>query len=228
MNNISGLVSGKRKHVAGAIASMSLVAFATVSLSAPSPASGMGGFSQIGNALAMLASRSPGERTTGELVNIKPVASGAPALADSGPRQRLLARSLPPGAGVGTAGLPGDGIAGLIVPPVPVIGDDLLAPGAPDSLPGNLPIFGGIPIIGGGGGFVGSPGTGGGGGGGGGTPGNPVPPVTPPVVPPVTPPVVPPVSAVPEPETWALMLLGMGLCGLVLRRRKRPVIFKTA
>ena len=220
MNNISGLVSGKRKHIAGAIASMSLVAFATVSLSAPSPASGMGAFSQIGNALAMLASRSPGERTTGELVNIKSIANGAPALADRGPRQRLLARSLPPGEGVGTAGLPGDGIAGLIVPPVPVIPDGLFASAPPESLPGNLPIFGGIPIIGGGGGFIGSPG-GGGGGGGGGTPENPVPPVTPPVV-------VPPVTAVPEPETWALMLLGMGLCGMALRRRRRSVTLKTA
>jgi hypothetical protein len=31
-----------------------------------------------------------------------------------------------------------------------------------------------------------------------------------------------PVAAVPEPETWALMATGMGLMGVLLRRRKRP------
>lgn len=31
----------------------------------------------------------------------------------------------------------------------------------------------------------------------------------------------PPVAAVPEPETWALMLGGVGLLGLVSRRRRR-------
>lgn len=33
----------------------------------------------------------------------------------------------------------------------------------------------------------------------------------------------PPVAAVPEPGTWALMLIGFGFCGAVLRRRRKPV-----
>ena len=63
---------------------------------------------------------------------------------------------------------------------------------------------------GGGGGGGGSPGNGGSGPGGG-SPGTGGPGSTPPVD--VTP-------AVPEPGTWALMLLGMGLCGFTMRRRR--------
>ncbi|MDZ4375263.1 MAG: PEPxxWA-CTERM sorting domain-containing protein, partial [Phenylobacterium sp.] len=44
------------------------------------------------------------------------------------------------------------------------------------------------------------------------------PPTEPPVVPP-GPPTEPPVTAVPEPGTWALMILGFGLIGARLRRR---------
>jgi hypothetical protein len=55
--------------------------------------------------------------------------------------------------------------------------------------------------------------TGGGGGGGGGNP--PVPPV---VEPPTGPPILePPTTPVPEPATWALMMLGFGLLGARLR-----------
>lgn len=39
------------------------------------------------------------------------------------------------------------------------------------------------------------------------------------VIPPA--PTQPPVAAVPEPESWALMLLGFALCGAALRRRPR-------
>lgn len=62
----------------------------------------------------------------------------------------------------------------------------------------------------------------------------PAPPVTPPVTPPTggpadqpepTPPqgspfAPPPVTAIPEPGTWALMILGFGAAGAVLRRRR--------
>ena len=41
---------------------------------------------------------------------------------------------------------------------------------------------------------------------------------TPPAVTP--PPIVPPVNAVPEPATWAMMLLGFGMIGWTLRRRR--------
>lgn len=46
----------------------------------------------------------------------------------------------------------------------------------------------------------------------------PPPPVLPPDLPPLAPPVV---SAVPEPTTWATMILGLGLAGSVLRYRRR-------
>lgn len=38
---------------------------------------------------------------------------------------------------------------------------------------------------------------------------------------PTTPGVPPPVAAVPEPATWASMLVGLGLCAAALRRRRR-------
>lgn len=61
-------------------------------------------------------------------------------------------------------------------------------------------IGGGYPVI-----------IGGGGGGGGWYPVDPVPPVTP--VDPTTP-------AVPEPSTWGMMILGMGMIGAAMRRRR--------
>jgi hypothetical protein len=54
----------------------------------------------------------------------------------------------------------------------------------------------------------------------------PVPPVGPPVgPPPITPaePPGPPVTPIPEPSTWALMILGFGLAGAGLRRRRLSV-----
>ena len=36
------------------------------------------------------------------------------------------------------------------------------------------------------------------------------------------------VNAVPEPATWAMMLLGFGAVGMVLRRRRRPVLAQIA
>ncbi|ODT87789.1 PEPxxWA-CTERM sorting domain-containing protein [Phenylobacterium sp. SCN 70-31] len=42
----------------------------------------------------------------------------------------------------------------------------------------------------------------------------------PPVGPPVEPPAPPPVTAVPEPGTWAMMILGFGVLGVRLRRRR--------
>jgi hypothetical protein len=74
---------------------------------------------------------------------------------------------------------------------------------------------GGIFFPGGGGPGGGGGGPGGGGGGPGGGGGGPPPPPPPP--PPPTP---TPFSAVPEPGTWAMMLLGFGMIGLTLRRRR--------
>lgn len=53
-------------------------------------------------------------------------------------------------------------------------------------------------------------------------PGPPIPPVTP-EPPVVTPPVIPPVSAVPEPATWAMMIIGFfGLGAAIRSNRARP------
>jgi hypothetical protein len=35
-------------------------------------------------------------------------------------------------------------------------------------------------------------------------------------------------AAVPEPATWGMMLLGFGAMGMVLRRRRRPVLSQLA
>jgi hypothetical protein len=38
---------------------------------------------------------------------------------------------------------------------------------------------------------------------------------------------VSPVQAVPEPQTWLLMILGVGLCGAALRRTRRAAVAAT-
>lgn len=69
----------------------------------------------------------------------------------------------------------------------------------------------GLPqFIGGGGAGGGGPGSGGSGPGGGSPGGGGT----------VSPPTVEVPSAVPEPGTWAMLLLGMGLCGFTMRRRR--------
>jgi len=39
---------------------------------------------------------------------------------------------------------------------------------------------------------------------------------------------VSPVGAVPEPATWAMMLLGFGAVGFAMRRRQRPALAQIA
>ena len=60
------------------------------------------------------------------------------------------------------------------------------------------------------------------------TPGPPIPPIFPnppnPGGPNPPPPVVPPAQPVPEPATWAMMIMGMAFVGMTMRRR-RPVSF---
>lgn len=54
------------------------------------------------------------------------------------------------------------------------------------------------------------------------TPPSTQPPITPPIIPPIIPPITPPGPgpAVPEPESWALMIIGAGIAGGFLRRQK--------
>ena len=154
--------------------------------------------------LAMLGLRSPGERSQGQLADTK--APKTPLADAGGPHERALAK---------------------VRPPVPSIKLISLTPVAPQSIeglppellvqPGTIPASGGgdlagsFPPSGAGPVFLGSfPGGGGGGGGGS-------------IVTPETPPVT---SAVPEPSTWAMMILGLGAIGASLRRSRRQRLLR--
>ena len=140
--------------------------------------------------MAMMADRSPGDRTKGELTKTKQAAA-----ADV-PTQRALGKITKPE--------PPKEFVDAIAPPVPVIeelppvalkediGPILLTPQPPG---GGIIIPPQAPPPGGGG---------------------PNPPPPPEVEPPPPPP-----PAVPEPGTWATMLLGFGLVGWAMRRRRR-------
>ena len=143
--------------------------------------------------LAMLSERSPGERTAAELLTKHKRAAAAP-------RERALGKIHNPA--------PPPQFLAAIAPPPPSIVDLPPFEAALTNL-GPLMTIPGPP--GGGGGIVTSqspPGGGGGGGGGGGDT------ETPPEQPPPPPPV-------PEPGTWATMLLGFGMTGWLMRRRRR-------
>jgi len=175
--------------------------------------------------LAMMAERSPGDRTKAELKTTKhrPVAA---------PKQRALGKITPPA--------PPKEFVEAIAPPPPKITEGVALAAAPTTL-GPLLIAPSTP-----GGIVISPSAPTPGGTGGPTPPGvqePTPPgveePTPPGVQEPTPPGVgeptpftqppppgddepPPMPPiVPEPETWATMLLGFGLTGLMIRRRRR-------
>jgi hypothetical protein len=161
--------------------------------------------------LSLLDARSPGERTEGALTKSKKKTLGSVA-----PRQRALGKVVTPStapkeeqlAKVITPATPSELIP---VVPAPTFAE-VLAPLPKGFVPGSG-TFTLAPV--GGGGGVGSPGGGGGGpGGGGGGPGGGG------VVPPSNPenPVIPP--AVPEPGTWAMMLIGFGMIGFSVRRRR--------
>lgn len=163
--------------------------------------------------LSLFAQRSPGERS-GALLPIKPQRTAA-----AGPQERVLStiREREPPIGLG-----------------PVEDNPVFPSGAPpaeDVLPGtggDPGVFAGSPA-----GFgapaplapfasrVGQPGPGGGNPG---APGEPTPPlVEDPGTPPGGGPPVsgPSVSPVPEPATWAMLILGFFAVGVALRRRER-------
>lgn len=153
--------------------------------------------------LTMLDQRSPGERTKGELADSK--AHKVPALV---PHQRALAKVRAPELPetftkpLFAADKPLSQIAEVKLPPLieqsPL--PDVVPPPIERPIPLPPLVLGPPPIVSG--------------------PGPDVPPPSIPVpeVPPVTP-------AVPEPDTWALMLLGFGATGIALRRRRavRPI-----
>ena len=159
--------------------------------------------------LAMIAERSPGDRTKAELKTTKhrPVAA---------PKQRALGKITPPA--------PPKEFVEAIAPPPPKITEGVALAAAPTTLgplliapstPGGIVIPPSAPTPGGTGGTsppgVGEPTS----------PGveEPTPTTQPPPPGGDEPPPMPPV--VPEPGTWATMLLGFGLTGLIIRRRRR-------
>ena len=158
----------------------------------------------------LLGQRSPGERTQAELTKMKKTRAlakvrHAAAPAVKGPSPLTLAR--------------------ILLPPVEDFPVDLGNPMVTAQAPRPLSFYVSPPPGAGGGGIVTPPGAGGGGivtppgPGGGGTV------VTPPgekppgdIFPPRPSELVVPPPAVPEPGTWAMMLLGFGLMGWSLRR----------
>lgn len=172
-------------------APLSIAAYMGVESSLP-------GFAAAKSFLAMMADRSPGDRTKGELIKTKE--RKAPA-----PEQRALGKISKPE--------PPKEFLDAIAPPGPKL--DQPAQFAP-VLTGLGPLL--VPPPPGGGGGIVVPPQAPPGGGGGVTPPEAPPPETPP---PETPPEHPP--AVPEPGTWATLLLGFGLTGWMIRRRRRPI-----
>lgn len=151
---------------------------------------------------AMMADRSPGARTKAELTKTKHRPATPPMQRALGkitkpepPKEFVEALAPPP---------PKLGEAPLALAPVTSLGPMLITP----QTPGGIAISPQSPPGGGGGPTPQPPGV------------EPPPTEPPPTEPPPTePPPTPPV--VPEPGTWATMLLGFGLTGWVLRRRRR-------
>jgi PEP-CTERM motif len=166
--------------------------------------------------MAMMSERSPGDRTKAELTRAKHRAAA--------PKQRALGKITPPP--------PPKEFVEAIAPPPPKIAEGLPLAAAPATL-GPLLIAPSTP-----GGIVFPPSAPTPGGTGGPTPPGVQEPTPPGVEEPIPPGVEEPTpttqppppgddepppmpSVVPEPETWATMLLGFGLTGLMMRRRRR-------
>jgi hypothetical protein len=146
------------------------------------------------NPLAILSDRSPGERAAGALVQSKPHMQVAPTERVLSPVLERPAAPIP----VDLDNLP-NRVQEVIQPSA------TSGPGTPGGniAPPPLPIPG---VPGSSGGLIPPPPGGGGGGG-----------VLPPPPGPPPPPVI---TAVPEPATWIMMIVGVGLIGLQLRRRR--------
>lgn len=205
----------RRPYVAGS------TAFAAALLSIGVLASGVGETYSADAAMAMRSSdldmtdvdslldaRSPGARRYGWLTDSKPRRLVGP------PTERVLSSVRPRIAVPSVPDLPAS-----FAPPATIVDGEPVGPAGipgtigPDGFPtgpvggGNTPTGPGfVP------GVVAPPG---------GTPNNPGNPDNPPTTPPTNPPVQPPViPAVPEPATWAMLVMGFAMLGATLRRRR--------
>ena len=158
--------------------------------------------SSLPSALAILAERSPGERTTAELTKLKKRRLAANA---TKPRERALGKIFTPQQSALFKALTPQAEPAL-APVADVIPTSL----APTGIPGFLTPAAEVPPVV----VAAGPGGGGGGGGGGGSGGGGGTTTAPPGDVPTVP------SAVPEPDTWATMLLGFAMLGFAFRSRR--------
>jgi hypothetical protein len=202
--------SRRRRVAAAAAVSLALAGAGTLSL-----AGFTGGdvvhaaVSQAQSLAELLDQRSPGQRTEGQLTKVKKAARAQPKQRP-GAAPRLAHNEIAPPEAL-TAVLVGQPVelppefatpvALAQVQPPPTLGAIVNPPSGGSAV---TPPGGSSPPGGGGGGTVSPPGGGG--------------PVTLPTSEPREP--LTPPSAVPEPGTWALMLLGFGLVGWRIRRAK--------
>lgn len=205
----------RRLAVIGAVIVL-LAAAVPVALSViPSSADAAVSTNAGGNALGNLANRSPGERLVGVAMKAARAVRDTLGVGPSEPEKRAERALARPPAGPTSES---DVAFALQEPPVPAMpGAAPELAGLPGDLPGGIVYNPGssgglvyMPISGGGssggsssGGSSGGTGSSGGGSSGGGD--------------------TPPVSAVPEPATWAMMILGFGLLGGSMRRQSRKV-----
>ena len=193
-------VLGSRWVLAAAIvlaiaAALSVATFSRANFAKALSDAASDGLDNVKTVAAMLADRSPGQRPEGALASLKH--KKQPIL-----HERALPKLRKPES-------PLAGIVGTLpVPPIEMAPETPLysmVSAAPDVIPptslvpGGAPPGSNTPPPGGGGGIVVPPGTTD-------TPNVPETPVTP---------------AVPEPATWAMMLLGFGGIGMAMRRSRR-------
>jgi len=198
-------VAQKRQRLLAGGGGLALIIAAPLAITAyMGVEAGFPGMDAAKSLMAMLQDRSPGDRTAAELTKTKKKTAA--------PEQRALGKINKPEN-------PPEFVDAILPPPVAI--EDV--PSFPVALAGLGPLVEIPPPPHGGGGIVTSACCGGGGGGGTENP----PPEKPPVEnPPTDNPPVPnphnnPPPAVPEPNTWATMLLGFGLTGWLVRRRRR-------
>lgn len=197
---VTGGLTRRRRLIAAACVALAAVAGTPVTLAMLDAPGSIPGVQQARNVLDMLSGRSPGERTEAQLIKKgRKVESRWLSSASLPPPKEEIEKEVPDRM-IAMADLPHHQFdqppSDIAVPPLfPIVPPGGIVP--PVGPPGGgLPPGGGFPP-----------------GGGGIPPGGGGPPPPP-----------PPPALVPEPSTWATMLIGFALLGGVIRRRKSSLI----